>query len=127
MRSSLQKLVRLAKVHNQIVDWHLENITHLAEGLAECDALQNRTLQSMEQLQRLGIAKGPNFSRILQEMQVRRSRLKAAAQSAKSEHARISAIVEKLEERQAGLRERVDQEQLEETIEEWNIATSTFS
>jgi chromosome segregation ATPase len=127
MKQQLQKLVRLAEVQNQIVDWHLENIAQLSGRLAECAAQQARTLQSMEQLQSMGFTRGPDFARILQDIQVRRERLKAATNVAKLEHARVHAIVEKLEQRQADLRARIAEEELEQTIEEWTMIKSAFS
>jgi chromosome segregation ATPase len=127
MKQQLQKLVRLAQVHNQIVDWHLENIAQLSNGLAECAAQHARILQSMEQFQSLGMTKAPNFSKMLQDIKVRRDRLKAATHAAEAEHARVHAIVEKLKQRQGYLRARIIEEELEQTIEEWNTLRSAFS
>jgi ABC-type transporter Mla subunit MlaD len=127
MKQQLQRLMRLAHVHNQIVDWHLENIAQLSDGLAECAAQQARTLQSLEQLQNLGIAKSPDFSKILQDINFRRERLNAATHAAKAERARVQAVVEKLNQRQVDLHARITEVELEQSIEEWNTIRSAFS
>jgi|GEM_PF-6857855 len=127
MRHDLEKLSRLLEVHNQIVDWHLKNIVNLETDMMECDRQMSSTLNAMEMLEKLGIAKGPNFSRIFQEIGSRRKRLLQAVQKAKTEHSRMNSIVKLLSERKSGLSEQIDNMELEDSIDEWSNAAVSFS
>jgi hypothetical protein len=127
MKNEVKKLARLVAVHNKIVAWHLESIAAYEVAIADCDKQHMKTLASMAQMEGLGLGKGPNFTRILREIQEKRARLVQAAQAAKAEHARISAIVDRLIERKSEVEEEVDQLDLEESIDEWSNVQSSFS
>ncbi len=127
MKEELDKVNRLVKVHNKIVEWHLENIAGIEASIAACDQDVAKTLSGMEQLEGFRAGKGPNFSRILREIKDRRAKLVKSVMAAKAEHARISAIVENLLARKSELEDQREQLNLEESIDEWSNAQSSFS
>ena len=127
MKRKSKKLGRLIDVHDKIIACHLETITGFEVAIADCDTQLARTLASMEQMVGMGFAKGPNYTRILQEIRDRRAKLVKASLAAKAEHARVTAIVERLNERKSEVQEEIDQLDLEESIDEWSNAQSSFS
>jgi hypothetical protein len=127
MKQKSAKLVRLLDVHNKIIEVHLENIANLELSIAECDKQRARTLASMEQMEGMGPSKGPNFPRILQDIRDRRAKLVKAVLAARAEHARANAIVDRLAEKKSEVQVEIDQHDLEESIDEWSNAQSSFS
>ena len=127
MKTKSKKLGQLIDVHDKIIGWHLETIAGFEAAIADCDIQLARTLSSMEQMVGMGLAKGPNYTRILQEIRDRRAKLVKASLAAKAEHARVTAIVERLNERKSDAQEQIDQHDLEESIDEWSNAQSSFS
>lgn len=127
MRRQSKKLERLVEVHNKIIESQFETIASLDASLRDCDRQQAQTLASMEQMESMGLPKGPNYSRIFQEIHLRRGQLTKALLAAKAEHARVSAIVERLIERRSEIQSSIDQSDLEDSIDEWSNAQATFS
>ena len=127
MKQLSKKLERLIEVHSKIVEWHLENIAGLEVAVADCDTQHAKTLLSMEKMEGIVFARGPNFTRMLQEIRERRAKLLKAVQAAKAEHARITAIVDKLDERKSEVQSDIDQVELEESIDEWSNTQASFS
>jgi hypothetical protein len=127
MKLQSEKLVRLIEVHNKIMAWHLENIGGLEVAIGECDKQHANTLVSMEHMASIGLAKGPNYSRIFSEIKDRRAKLVKAVQATKAEHARINAIVDRLDEKKSEVQSDIDQFELEESIDEWSNSQASFS
>ena len=127
MRRQSKKLSRLVDVHTKIIESQLETIAGLNAALQDCDRQQIKTLASMEKMESMGLAKGPNFSRIFQEIHLRRGQLTKALLATKAEHTRVSAIVERLIEKRAEIQVNIDQSDFEDSIDEWSNAQATFS
>jgi hypothetical protein len=127
MKLEPDRLERLIEVHDKIIAWHLETIAGLEVAIADCDTQQARTLASMHQIVGMGLAKGPNYTRILQEIRDRKAKFVKASVAAKAEHARVTAIVERLNERKGEAQELIDQLELEDAIDEWSNAQASFS
>jgi hypothetical protein len=127
MKQQSKKLGRLIEVHNKIIEWHLENIAGLEVAIADCDKQHANTLLSMERMEGIGLAKGPNYSRIFSEIRERRAKLVKAVQAAKAEHARVTAVVDRLDEKKLEAQADIDQSELEESIDEWSNSEASFS
>ncbi len=127
MKRQSEKLTRLIDAHNKIIEWHIENIASLEVSIAACDKQVADTLVAMDQMAGLGLSKGPNYSRIFQEIKDRRGKLTKASLTAKAEHARVTAIVERLAERKSEVQVGIDQVDLEDSIDEWSNTQASFS
>lgn len=127
MRRESKKLTRLIDAYNKMIEWHIQTIANLELSIAACDKQHASTLVSMEQMAGMGLTKGPNFPRILQDIRDRRGKLTKASLTAKTEHARVSAIVERLVERKSEVQSDIDQVDFEDSIDEWSNAQASFS
>ena len=127
MKRESKKLSRLIDAHNKIIEWHCENIAGLEHSIVACDRQLASTLSGLEQIAAMGLDKGPNFPRIFQDIRERRGKLVKAVLAAKAEHARVTAIVERLAERKSDVQSDIDELDLEDSIDEWSNAQASFS
>ena len=127
MKRQSKKLSRLLDAHNKIIEWHSENIASLEQSIVACDQQLASTLAALDQMAGMGLNKGPNFPRILQEIRDRRAKLTKTLLATQAEHARVNAIVERLAERKLEVQSNIDELDLEDSIDEWSNAQATFS
>lgn len=119
MNREMERLGKLIKAQDSLLEMLLRDISKLKVSILDCDKELERMLHSMDTLQHFGLAKGPDFGKLLRGLNDQRRKIQRVLRTSVDEHVRMSRVNEHLNERLINLHQARDAIEQEELMEDW--------
>lgn len=119
MKEDLQKLSRLIDIHAKLVEIQTNAVSGFVSSVANCEQRMQNLLLSIELSEDYSMLQTATFSQRMQVIKENQVSHVREIELAQAEQRRLSAIIEKLNERRVSIIESNGESNIAEAVDEW--------